>query len=65
MVNSGTKGVYALGSRHRRRSRHLCALIFRSQNETGIEVLVPPYLTTGETIKVDTRDGRFVERVKQ
>ena len=32
--------------------------------ETGIEVLVPPYLTTGERIKVDTRDGRFVERVK-
>ena len=32
--------------------------------ETGIEVLVPPYLTTGERIKIDTRDGRFVERVK-
>ena len=33
--------------------------------ETGIEVLVPPYLTSGERIRVDTRDGRFVERVKQ
>jgi elongation factor P len=32
--------------------------------ETGIEVLVPPYLMAGEKIKVDTRDGRFVERVK-
>ena len=32
--------------------------------ETGIEVQVPPYLTRGERIKVDTRDGRFVERVK-
>ena len=32
--------------------------------ETGIEVMVPPYLTAGERIKVDTRDGRFVERVK-
>ena len=32
--------------------------------ETGIEVLVPPYITTGERIKVDTRDGRFVERAK-
>ena len=32
--------------------------------ETGIEVLVPPYLTSGEKIRVDTRDGRFVERVK-
>jgi elongation factor P len=31
---------------------------------TGIEVLVPPYLTTGERIKVDTRDGRFIERAK-
>ena len=32
--------------------------------ETGIEVLVPSYLTTGERIRVDTRDGRFVERAK-
>lgn len=32
--------------------------------ETGIQVLVPPYLGTGERIKVDTRDGRFVERAK-
>ena len=32
--------------------------------ETGIEVLVPSYLTTGERIKVDTRDGHFVERAK-
>lgn len=32
--------------------------------ETGIEVLVPPYLESGEKIKVDTRDGRFVERAK-
>ncbi|MDD5564306.1 MAG: elongation factor P [Thermoanaerobaculaceae bacterium] len=32
--------------------------------ETGIEVLVPPYLTAGERIRVDTRDGRFVERAK-
>jgi len=32
--------------------------------ETGMEILVPPYLTTGERVKVDTRDARFVERVK-
>lgn len=32
--------------------------------ETGIQVLVPPYLETGERVRVDTRDGRFVERVK-
>ncbi len=33
--------------------------------ETGIQVMVPPYLTTGENIKVDTRDGRFVSRVNE
>jgi len=32
--------------------------------ETGIEVLVPPYLSTGERIIVDTRDRRFVGRAK-
>ena len=32
--------------------------------ETGIQVLVPPYLSSGERIRVDTRDGHFVERVK-
>ena len=32
--------------------------------ETGLEILVPPYLSSDEKVKVDTRDGRFVERVK-
>lgn len=32
--------------------------------ETGLEVMVPPYLEPGEMIRVDTRDGHFVERVK-
>jgi len=32
--------------------------------ETGIEILVPPYIETGERVRVDTRDGRFVERAK-
>ena len=32
--------------------------------ETGLEVQVPPYLDPGEMIRVDTRDGHFVERVK-
>jgi elongation factor P len=32
--------------------------------ETGLEVLVPPYLAAGEIIRVDTRDGHFIERVK-
>ena len=30
--------------------------------ETGLEIQVPPYLSSGETIKVDTRDGHFVSR---
>jgi elongation factor P len=32
--------------------------------ETGLEVMVPPYLASGEKIRVDTRDGHFIERVK-
>lgn len=32
--------------------------------ETGLEILVPPYLEAGERVKVDTRDARFIERVK-
>lgn len=32
--------------------------------ETGIEALVPPYVTAGEKVRIDTRDGHFVERVK-
>ena len=30
--------------------------------ETGLRVMVPPYLTAGERIRVDTRDGHFVSR---
>ncbi|SDZ95418.1 translation initiation factor 5A precursor (eIF-5A) [Desulfuromusa kysingii] len=30
--------------------------------ETGISVQVPGYLESGEKIKIDTRDGRFVSR---
>lgn len=33
--------------------------------QTGLVVQVPPYLESGETIRVDTRDGRFVQRVKE
>jgi len=32
--------------------------------ETGLQVLVPPYIETGERIRVDTRDGHFVERAR-
>ena len=35
-----------------------------AKTETGFELLVPPYLNPGEKIRVDTRDGRFIERVK-
>ncbi len=30
--------------------------------ETGLKIRVPPYLESGQKIKVDTRDGRFVSR---
>ena len=30
--------------------------------ETGLRLQVPPYLESGEKIKVDTRDGRFISR---
>lgn len=33
--------------------------------ETGLQIQVPPYLTSGERVKVDTRDGRFIERAKK
>ena len=32
--------------------------------ETGIKVKVPPFIETGEMIKVDTRSGEYIERVK-
>jgi len=32
--------------------------------ETGLVVQVPSYIEPGERIRVDTRDGRFVERAK-
>lgn len=32
--------------------------------ETGMELQVPPYIEIGERIRVDTRDGHFVERAK-
>ncbi|GAB3477179.1 elongation factor P [Amycolatopsis cihanbeyliensis] len=34
-----------------------------AQVETGAEVQVPLFLSTGEKIKVDTRDGRYLGRV--
>jgi elongation factor P len=31
--------------------------------ETGAEVQVPLFVTTGEKIKIDTRDGRYLGRI--
>jgi elongation factor P len=33
--------------------------------ETGLVVSVPPYITPGEKVRVDTRTGRFVSRVNE
>jgi elongation factor P len=33
--------------------------------ETGAEVRVPLFINAGEKIKVDTRDGSYVERVRE
>lgn len=33
--------------------------------ETGAEIIVPAFIEQGETIKVDTRTGEYVERVKE
>ena len=32
--------------------------------ETGVEIQVPAYLETGELVQVDTRESRFISRVK-
>lgn len=32
--------------------------------ETGLVIQVPPYLEVGERVRVDTRDGRFIQRSK-
>jgi elongation factor P len=34
----------------------------RAVLETGLEVRVPQFINTGDKVKIDTRDGSFVER---
>jgi len=34
-----------------------------ARTETGLEVSVPAFVNTGDTIRVDTRDGSYVTRV--
>jgi elongation factor P len=31
--------------------------------ETGAEIQVPLFITTGEKVKVDTRDGKYLGRI--
>jgi elongation factor P len=33
--------------------------------ESGMEIMVPPFIDAGNIIKVDTRDGTYIERVKK
>ena len=33
--------------------------------ETGYEIQVPPFVNEGEVVKIDTRTGNYVERVKK
>jgi len=32
--------------------------------ETGLRIMVPPFINVGEKIRVDTRTGEYLERVK-
>ena len=41
------------------------AQLKRAVLETGIEAQVPSYVTAGEKVRIDTRDGHFVERVRE
>jgi elongation factor P len=31
----------------------------------GLEVMVPPFIEAGNIIKIDTRDGSYIERVSK
>ncbi|NRA97804.1 MAG: elongation factor P, partial [Planctomycetes bacterium] len=33
--------------------------------ETGLQVKVPPFLATGDKIKIDTDTGDYMERAKE
>ena len=33
--------------------------------ETGVEIQVPPFIEEGELVRIDTRTGQYVERVKK
>ncbi len=33
--------------------------------DNGLEITVPPFIEVGDIVKVDTRDGSYIERVKK
>jgi elongation factor P len=33
--------------------------------ETGLSVQVPPFVEEGQKVRIDTRTGQYVERVKE
>ena len=33
--------------------------------ETGLALQVPLFIETGEVVKIDTRDGKYIERAKK
>ena len=33
--------------------------------ETGLKVQIPPFIEEGEIVRIDTRDGKYLERVKK
>lgn len=37
----------------------------RAKLETGVEIQVPMFVNEGETIRIDTRTGEYMERVKK
>jgi len=32
--------------------------------ETGFKIQIPPFIEEGEVIRIDTRDGKYLERAK-
>ena len=36
-----------------------------AQTETGVEVKVPLFINKGDTVKIDTSNGNYIERVKE
>lgn len=37
----------------------------KAEMETGLQINVPPFIETGEHLRIDTRSGEYLERVKK